>query len=318
MNKVLLATSFIVAFSTPVLAKSTLYGSGTDFTFSGKHEFNMQTWDDNAVNTGAANDSKMSNDSTITIKAKTVLPNGMTLGATLLDQEDGSHDTDGVNAYVSGDFGKVVFGGNTAGDTYSIDGRVAGDSYHGTASMEYEGGEEIGVSGEQDGISYHFGNDFISAGIGFVDAGTASKDDTVSYGVKIPAGPVTIQAAYEDQDNVEEVTSIGMELDVEAATLTLAQNTMKDDDATYDYTGWSYGVETNLSDTLALAAHVSTAEDDKDAGFDYQETAITLTKTIAPGLKAHASWTDYEEKQTGSSATDEIGTSYNLGVTVSF
>jgi len=309
MKKVLLATSFLVALSSTTFA--------SDFTISGKHEFNYQSWDDNVADAAGESNTLMTNDSTITIKAKTTLENGWTIGATLLDQEDGVHDTDGVNAYVSGDFGKVVFGGNSAGDSYSIDGRVAGDDYLGTGDVEYAGGEEIGVSGEENGISYHIGNDTFQAGIGYVDAGTASTDDTISYGASATIQGLTLQAAFED-DELVETLSLGGSADIMGTTVTVAQNSYNDDAETYDYTGWSYGIETSLSDTLTVAAHLATAEDDKDAGFDYEEKAVTLTKALAPGLETHLTWTDYAETQTAGSLTDENGTSYNFGITMTF
>ena len=73
MKNLLLATTFLVAITTNGFAKETLFSapSKTDFTISGKHEFNYQTWSDDAANTGGANDTKMTNTSTITIKAKT-------------------------------------------------------------------------------------------------------------------------------------------------------------------------------------------------------------------------------------------------------
>lgn len=309
MKKVLLATSFLVAFSSTTFA--------SDFTISGKHEFNYQTWDDNVADAAGTDNTVMTNDSTITIKAKTTLENGWTMGATLLDMENGTHDTDGVNAYISGDFGKVVFGGNSAGDSYSIDGRVAGDDYHGTGDVEYAGGEEIGVSGEENGIGYHVGNDTFQAGIGYVDAGTTSTDDTLSYGASATIQGLTVQAAYED-DQLVETLSIGGSAEILGSTVTIAQNSYSDEAATYDYTGWSYGLETSLSDSLAVAAHIATAEDDKDSAFDYEEKAVTLTKTLAPGLKTHLSWTDYAETQAAGTATDENGTSYNFGITMTF
>ena len=319
MKNLLLATTFLVAITTNGFAKETLFSapSKTDFTISGKHEFNYQTWSDDAANTGGANDTKMTNTSTITIKAKTKLDNGMTMGATLLDLENGSHDTDAIALYIKGGFGKIVFGGNSAGDSYSIDGLVAGDSYFGTADEEYKGGEEIGVSNEQNGIGWHWGNDMITAGIGYVDAGTSSNDDTISYGAEAKLGFATIQGAYETDDN-DQTLSIGAEAKIAGNKITIAHNSNKDDAATYDYTGKSIGIERDLSDSLEIAAHYATADDGKDTGFEFNQKAVTLTKTIASGLKAHATWTDYEEKQTGGAANDETGTSYNFGITVSF
>ena len=309
----------MVALTTSVFAKETLFShpSKTDFTISGKHEFNYQLWNDDIANTGGANDTQMTNDTTITIKAKTKLDSGMTLGATLLDMEDGVHDTDGISMYIKGEMGKVQFGGNSAGDSYSIDALVAGDDYFGTGDVEYAGGEEIGVSNEQNGIGWHMEVGDISAGIGFVDAGTASSNDTVSYGAKAKLGFATIQGAYETDDN-DQTLSIGAEAKIAGNKITIAQNSYKDDAATYDYIGKSIGIERDLSDSLEIAAHYATADDDKDTGFEFNQKAVTLTKTIASGLKAHATWTDYEEKQTGGAANDETGTSYNFGITVSF
>ena len=319
MKNLLLATTFLVAITTNGFAKETLFSapSKTDFTISGKHEFNYQTWSDDAANTGGANDTKMTNTSTITIKAKTKLDNGMTMGATLLDLENGSHDSDAIALYIKGGFGKIVFGGNSAGDSYSIDGLVAGDSYFGTADEEYKGGEEIGVSNEQNGIGWHWGNDMITAGIGYVDAGTSSNDDTISYGAEAKLGFATIQGAFET-DDTEDTLSVGAVFKIADAKITVAQNSYKDDAGTYDYTGNSIGVETDISKGLSVAGHYGKAEDDKDTGFDFTQKAVTLTKTIAKGLETHVTWTDYEENQTGGAANDETGTSWNFGVTAKF
>ena len=71
MKKILLATTCLVALTTSVFAKETLFShpSNTD-TLSGKHEFNYQTWNDDIANTGGANDTQMTNDTTITMKLK--------------------------------------------------------------------------------------------------------------------------------------------------------------------------------------------------------------------------------------------------------
>jgi len=308
MKKFLLATTCLVALTTSAFA---------DITISGKTEFNYQVWNDDIANTGGANDSLMTNDTTITIKAKTVLDSGITLGATLLDMEDGVHDTDGISMYVKSDLGKFTFGGDSVGDSYSIEGLVAGDDYYGSGDPEYAGGEEIGVSGEENGIGYHIETDIISAGIGFIDAGTTSSDDTISYGAKAKLGFTTIQAAFETNDNKDNL-SIGTVTELVGNKITVAQNSYKDDAGTYDYTGNSIGIERDLTDTLSIAAHYAIAEDDKDAGFEFNQKAVTITKDIVTGLKIHATYTDYEEKQTGGAANDETGTSYNFGVTATF
>ena len=309
MKKLLLATSCLVALSTSALA--------AEFTISGKHEFNYQAWTDDATNAAGHNDTMMTNDTTITIKAKHKLENGLEVGATLLDMEDGVHDTDGISMYINSDMGKIVFGGNSAGDSYSIDGLVAGDSYFGTGDPEYAGGEEIGATNEQNGISYHFGNENISAGIGLIDAGTTSSDDTISYGIKAGLPWATLQAAYETDDLVDKL-SIGGSVKLGNSKITVAQNTKKDDAGTYKYTGNSIGVETKITDDLKIDAHLGMAEDSKDTGFDFKQKAVTLTKTLAPGIETHLTWTDYEEKQSSGAANDETGTSYNFGVKVSF
>ena len=56
----------------------------------------------------------------------------------------------------------------------------------------------------------------------------------------------------------------------------------------------------------------------KDTGFEFTQKAVTITKDIVTGLTIHATYTDYEEQQTGGAANDETGTSYNFGVTASF
>lgn len=315
MKKLLTTTAVLAVLATPAVA--------ADITISGKSTFDYQTWSDDATDTGGANNSKMDVDNTITIKAKTMLDNGMEMGATLLDMEDGAHDADGTSMYIAGDFGKVVFGGNSAADTYSIDGRVAGDSYHGTGTIEYTGGEAIGATNEENGVSYHTEIAGVKLGVGFVDAGTASKQDTTGAGLSYTTGGLTVQYAQENvadngTANTGETTkSYGASYTANGVTLTLAQNVQEDDANTYDYTGNSVGVAFGLGE-LDVSAHMAEAEDDMDAGYEFNETAITIAKDIAPGLNVHATMTDYEEKQTGGALTDEKGTSYNFGIALTF
>jgi len=312
--KKMMTAAVLAVLASPAMA--------SDITISGSSTFDYQMWDDAEVDTGGANNTKMDVDHTITIKAKTALDNGMTMGATLLDMEDGTHDADGVSAFIAGDFGKIVMGGNSAADTYSIDGRVAGDDYHGTGTIEYTGGELIGASNEENGIGYHNSIAGLNFGVGFVDAGTTSKADTTGLGLSYTAGPVTAQYAMEmvddngTADTGIDIKSYGFTINAGMAAITLAQNTKEDDAETYAYTGNSIGIKTSMNG-LDISTHMAEAKDDKDSAYKFNETAVTVAKTVAPGLVVHATMTDYEEKQS-SAVTEEDGQSYNFGLKVSF
>ena len=51
-----------------------------EITLSGDSEFKYQTWSDDEVNTGGANDSKMTNESHIIISAEKTSDSGLTYG----------------------------------------------------------------------------------------------------------------------------------------------------------------------------------------------------------------------------------------------
>ena len=109
-------------------------------------------------------------------------------------------------------------------------------------------------------------------------------------------------------------TSLGATITYGDLTLTLASNSKKHDNGSYDYDGTGIGVAYVLQDGLTLKAHNVTADDSKVAGYDASETAVSLTYTVAPGLTANVAYTDYEFDADGSSKKSGSSTTAYLKV----
>ena len=93
-------------------------------------------------------------------------------------------------------------------------------------------------------------------------------------------------------------------------TVTLASNSLKADNGDYDYDGTGVGVSYVLQEGLTLKAHTKSADDSKDATYDSNEVAASLTYVVAPGLTANVAYTDYDLTDGGSKTSGSATTAY--------
>lgn len=304
MMKRLLASTMLAS---AVVLSGGFAAQAADVTISGNSEFTYQTWSDEGENTGGNNDSKMSNESHIVITAEAVSDSGLTYG-TYYRIEAGTGNggssnlkEDGHRLYVSGDFGKVVLGGSSAGDTYYSDvlDRMVDKVYEGlTSGSGLPGfGYQTALSGDEV-ISYHSPNlSGFSGGVSISDEGGASKADAREIGLKYTAavmmdgsvtlryasgqrtgsgiantpmvvgGPAANYAAEVVDSKKDEVssTSFGFDFSTGAFGFGVSRNTRVDEDPlgtkTKELSNTGFAATYQASDTLKLALGKVTAED---------------------------------------------------------
>jgi len=313
-----------------------------EITLSGDSEFKYQTWSDEAENTFAENDSKMTNESHIIISAENTSDSGLTYGTWFrLETEglgangDDNVKEDGHNLYIKGDFGKIQLGSNgSAGGTYYadvMDTVINDDATSGDGLPAY--GYKTDANTTDQVMSYHtpaLGG--FKGGISFVDAGDDSKADGREIGLQFTGdlmdGSFTLKYAtseyYSDAVAVtpsDEVsaTSIGGDLKVGAFGLHVSTNSEDKEDATgaktQELSNTGFAGSYQASDALKLTLGRVSAEDDTKES-ELNLTAFGADYTIAKGLKTGLTYTSWDGKK--NATDDQDGTYTVLYMKVSF
>ncbi len=333
MRKILLSTTALVALGVAS-------AQAADFTISGGSEFDYTSWSDKTTDTGGANNNDMTFVTNITISASQTTDSGLTLSGVLLQDDGAAKDNDARSVSISGDFGKITMGGNTAADAFDIDGETANESGGGrTAVAGAASGIGVGMGGEEEGLAYYSPSiNGFTFGASMHNAGSASKADGTTYGVKYSTdaagGTVSIAWAAASRGNTGaetagsetgyDTTHIGGSIAVGAATIELAQYNQKENGTTAtfndDYSRNSYGLSYKASDTITLNVHSQSGDNSKVTNYDWEETAYDITYAIAPGLTMTMSYTDYNETAAdGTACTGTCdGTATNMAIDLSF
>merc|ERR1711907_569286 len=99
------------------------------------------------TDTGGANNNDMTFVTNISISASQTTDSGLTLSGVLLQDDGAAKDNDARSVSISGDFGKITMGGNTAADAFDIDGETANESGGGRTAV-------AGSASKADGTTY--------------------------------------------------------------------------------------------------------------------------------------------------------------------
>ena len=311
MRKILLASTALVALG--------VSAASADISISGSAKWTYSSWSVTGADAGASNDTfKTTND--LTVASSFASDNGLTYGTSHSIDEASSGD--GGKMYVSGSFGEIRFGGDSAGDAYDTNAAVTDGELNKSGTL-FGGAPTTGKSGKN-GISYFTPSvNGFSAGASVDDAGDNASENAdisemgLSYTQSV--GDATVKIAYATRDtsattsggtNGSTATSLGATVTMGDLSVTLAQNAQKDDANTTDYSSTGVGVSYVLQDGLTLKAHTVSAEDDKTAGEKSDETAASLTYVVAPGLTANIAYTDYSHNTGSAKTTGSATTAY--------
>ena len=303
MRKILLASTALVALG--------VSAASADISISGSGKWSYTSNSNSDDVTDESGDST-STSMGITVSSSFASDSGLTYG-TSHTLTDGA--ADGSKVYVTGSFGEVRFGGDSAGDAFKTNADVTdGES---AVAAGFHGAATTGAAGTN-GISYFTPSvNGFSAGVSYGDAGAAAganNDATelgASYSQSVGDATVTIKYATTDvsetdagADDGSTRTSMGATVAMGDLSITVSSNTQKAD-ATGggDESGTGVGISYVLSEGLTLKAHTMSSDDDDNSSVDNSETAASLTYVIAPGLTANVAYTDSETDGVTGTAT---------------
>jgi len=317
MRKVLLATTALVALGGVSAASA-------DISLSGSAAWQYKSWSDTTANTGGNNDTDQNVETDVKISMSNTTDSGLTITAFANMDEAAATGWQDKGFTIGGDWGTLGFAGSESGDALATSADVAADEAT-TASATFDGDEQLPAAE----VSYKSAaiNGFTFT-VGVADAGSTSKADSSSFGLSYSTNAagasVTAQYAASSTDDStgsagddEESTSAGLKITSGDLGLTLAQNTKKvDTGATEKYKGTGIGLTYKVSDTISIALHNKDATNDADADYDYEETAGSITYTIASGVVGYLTYTDWS--YTTNAAATSSGNYTHAEVKVSF
>ena len=314
MRKILLTTTALVALGGVSAASA-------DISISGSASYNYIT------GTGghyATDDSDMSTQVDFGIAAATTFDNGMTATAGI-DLDEGVGDQPDDSGFtLSGDWGKLAFGGyaEAAFGAMAID--VTADEGHGYTAAAASG---TYVSGE-----YGFrlpGDEYIDhADISLtlptvsgvtVMLGAADANDATMAGVSyaMSAGDVGVTVAYA-QGSSSAANSDDSQVAAKITAGNAAVTVISGASGLHNNSG--IGATYAVSDALTIQAYSGKTDHDTDTDFEVTDTGIGLTYTVTPGMKISITSNDYSGKggNDNGSAADVSGSRNNIALDVSF
>ena len=332
MRKLLLTSSALVA------AASISSYAVADVSVTGGFEWK---YTQQAADSAAKDGDSFHTDNEIVISFSNKTDSGLTVGGKMevgnYNAEDGTQTNDESVLTISGGFGTFRLGNEDPVDeTFGIDEQdlidEEGNGLMTSASLGNT--SNLGLGGDGNKIAYvtpKMGG--FQAGYSIQDSGANGTTDTnaigASYSMPIGGGSITVKynQATLDGDTDTDTTNMGVQLSMGAMTLIASTGTKEiaNDD---DIEGNGFGIKYDMGGGMTIAAATVEVTDETDvaAGEEekYSANIGEIVYTVAPGLKAKVTYTDYEFKNggdvgaSGAANNDDSGQITNLTISASF
>ena len=301
MRKVLLATTALVAMGGVSAASA-------DISISGSASYNYINNSGSGTGPAAAEDRDMSTQADANISMSSALDNGMSVSG-LVSLDEGGVDDSGWS--ISGDFGKIAFGG------------TANDGFGATATGLTADEGNTFTTAANGGIYGSVHNDYIphsnvsitlpavsgfTLGLGMTDGATSSGDGSqwgVTYAMDAGSMGITVAYASASDGNNNDQSSAGVTVTAGDTKIVVATN--KKTATSVTHTANSIGASYKVSDALTVQAYSGTTELSSNAAYEVSDTGMGLTYTITPGLSLSVTNNDFSGKTTAA-ADAEAGT----------
>ena len=332
MRKLLLTSSALVA------AASISSYAVADVSVTGGFEWK---YTQQAADSAAKDGDSFHTDNEIVISFSNKTDSGLTVGGKMelgnYNDEDGTQTNDESVLTISGGFGTFRLGNEDPVDeTFGIDEQdlidEEGSGLMTSASLGNT--SNLGLGGDGNKIAYitpMMGG--FQAGYSIQDSGANGTTDTnavgASYTMPIGGGSITVKynQATLDGDTDTDTTNMGVQLSMGALTMIASTGTKEiaNDD---DIEGNGFGIKYDMGGGMTIAAATVEVTDETDvaAGEEekYSANIGEIVYTVAPGLKAKVTYTDYEFKNggdvgaSGAAGADDSGQITNLTISASF
>ena len=301
MRKVLLATTALVAMGGVSAASA-------DISISGSASYNYINNSGSGTGPAAAEDRDMSTQADANISMSSALDNGMSVSG-LVSLDEGGVDDSGWS--ISGDFGKIAFGG------------TANDGFGATATGLTADEGNTFTTAANGGIYGSVHNDYIphsnvsitlpavsgfTLGLGMTDGATSSGDGSqwgVTYAMDAGSMGITVAYASASDGNNNDQSSAGVTVTAGDTKIVVATN--KATTSSVTLTANSIGASYKVSDALTVQAYSGTTEVSNNSAYEVSDTGMGLTYTITPGLSLSVTNNDFSGKTTAA-ADAEAGT----------
>jgi hypothetical protein len=327
MRKLLLTSSALVA-----VASISSYAVA-DVSVSGEFEW---AYVQQAADQTAQDGDSFAMDNEIVISFTNKTDSGLTIGGKFeMDVDAANATTDESVLTISGGFGTFRLGQeDSMHETFGItevdlideegDGRYVGTNSH---TIAQHAGEQGSTDGNKIGyVTPKMGG--FQAGISVEDSGdNATTDMTAmgaSYTFPIAGGSIVVKYNQSTLDGATDTdtSNMGAQLNLGAMSLIISSMT-NETGTTENQEGTGFGIKYDMGGGLTIAASATEVEDDADtsAGENEKYTANIgeVVYTVAPGLKAKVTYTDYEYKDGGQTTVgDDAGQITQLTLTAAF
>jgi len=314
MRKLLLTSSALVA------AASISSYAVADVSVTGEFEWK---YIQKAADLTSVDGDDFATDNEIVISFSNKTDSGLTIGGKMemgnYNTDDGTSTIDESVLTISGGFGTFRLGNeDSIHETFGVtevdlideegDGRVANNTISANA------GEQ--GSTDTNKIAYitpSMGG--FKAGMSVEDSGTgtAATDMTAmgaSYTMPLASGSLLVEYNQSTRDGTTDTdtTNMGATYTMGAMSIIVASMT-KEQGTTNDEEGTGFGIKYDMGGGLTIAASSSEVEDTGTTSGGENEKYTSnigeVVYTVAPGLKAKVTYTDYEYKDGGGAAGDD-------------
>ena len=330
MRKLLLTSSALVA------AASISSYAVADVSVTGAFEWK---YTQQAADVTAKDGDSFHTDNEVVIKFSNKTDNGLTVTGKVELDIDGSQPAGGGNTVndesvlsISGGFGTFHLGQeDPADETFGIDEQdLIDEEGNGLGTSATLGNtSNFGLVGDANKIAYitpKMGG--FQAGYSIADSGDNETTDTnaigASYTMPIGGGSMVVKynQATKDGSTDTDTTNMGVQLNMGAMTL-IASSGTKEIASDEDIEGNGFGIKYDMGGGMTIAAATVEVTDELDkSGAEEEKYTANIGEvvyTVAPGLKAKVTYTDYEYKDGGSTtAGDDSGQITNLTISASF
>jgi hypothetical protein len=326
MRKLLLTSSALVA------AASISSYAVADVSVTGEFEW---TYQQRAADLTAVDGDSFLTDNEVVLKFSNKTDSGLTVGGKMeMGNYDGTTSViDESVLTISGGFGTFQLGQEDSaqeifglGEHDLIDEDANGA--HSSASIVTTAGEGGSTDGNK--ITYITPNmGGFSAGFSKEDTGANTTTNKTGFGAKfvmpIDGGAIQINynQATDDDTTDTDYVNYGAKLTMGAATLILAHGETEKSATTKDIEANGVGLSYNMGGGMKVGVSTMEAEDEaqKSAGVpeSYSANIGEIVYTVAPGLDAKFTYTDYEYKAGGETkAANDSGQITQVTLSASF
>ena len=312
MRKILLASTALVAFGT-------VAANAADVAITGSTDWHYYNYD-NTSNSGAQNGTFVDMDTDVDITFSTTTDSGLSLTMGFGLQENGVDDQ---HLDIAGDFGTLRLSNLKDGLADSAMDESVADNYSSLAPGLAMHGTDLATNTIMYTLPSMSG---LTLKVHHQDGGVTSKGDNTGvlaeYSADIAGGSVKAQyidTSTEDAGDGTSTgtnsTSMGLRFTVSDVQVTASQHTKSINSSAYDYSNDVIDVMYTGIDGVSVSAFTVSGGDDKNTSYDFNQSAASITYTIATGLTASLTMTDTEVTTSGGVKSNDDSTVLNLKAT---